>query len=303
MSVALALALGCAKGEPVEPQLSTTLSGDDLPPPMEDTTSVATDVGEDDTSSAAPGATTDGGGNDDTTADPMAESTGSDAGPPGWLLTVDEVGEAARLMRIDVGNGQPSEICTFLPGVGFDSLAITRGGAIYGHDPTADLIRRIDPCTCSVTDLMASQGPMQLTADDDDGLFGLRTTTGELVAIDVASATLTPAGELGPGFADGAIAWSDEIDALYAVSGDSDRLYFVDPGGTVSLIADLAIDVGSLGLDLHHGTDLLYMCASTAVLRWIDTTTGGVVEIAPMNGLGSCNDLAAPWAPVACVPD
>lgn len=301
MSVALALAIGCAKGEPVEPQLSTTLSGDDLPPPTAESTGAAADDA-DDGSSAASSATTGGGGNADTTTDPTAESTGSDAGPPGWLLTVDDVGEAARLMRIDVGSGQTSEVCTLAPGVGFDSLAITRGGAIYGHDPTADLIRRIDPCTCSVTDLMTSQGPMQLAADDDDGLFGLRTTTGELVAIDVASATLTPAGELGPGFTDGAIAWSDEIDALYAVSGDNDRLYFVDPGGTVSLIADLAIDVGGIGLDLHHGTDLLYMCASTAVLRWIDTTTGGVVEIAPMN-LGSCNDLAAPWGSVACVPD
>jgi hypothetical protein len=63
------------------------------------------------------------------------------------------------------------------------------------------------------------------------------------------------------------------------------------------------MDVSGIGLDVHHGTELLYMCSASLVLQWIDTTTGGVVEIAPMNGLGSCNDLAAPWSPVACVPD
>ena len=301
MPVALVLATACAKGEPVEPQFST--GGDDFPPPTADVGSGATDAGEGETSSGAPSTSTSEGDEAEATTIPAGDSTGADAEPPGWLLTVDDVGPAARLVRIDTDTGQTSEICTFVPGITLDSLAITRAGVIYGHDPAADLIRRVNPCTCGVTDLMASQGPMQLTTDDDDGLFGLRTTTGELVQIDVASATFSPAGEVGPGFADSAIAWSDDIDAMYAVSGDNDRLYFVDPGGTVSLIADLAIDLGGIGLDLHHGSDLLYVCSAALLLQWIDTTTGGVVEIAPLNGLGSCNDLAAPWAPVACVPD
>jgi hypothetical protein len=301
VALALALVLACAKGEPVEPQLSTTLQGDDGVD-----TAVDTMAGPGDSSSAAdssgdpPGTST--GGEAEASTGMPSESTGGE-GPPAWLLTVDESGPAPRLVRIDVGSAQTSEVCTFVPGVAFDSLAITRGGEIYGHDPVADMIRRVDPCTCGVTDLMSSQGPMQLTADASDGLYGLRTVSGELVAIDVASATFSPAGQLGPGFVDAALAWSDEIDAMYAVSADTDRLYFVDPGGTVSLITDLAMDVSGIGLDINHGTELLYMCSASLVLQWVDTTTGGVVVIAAMNGLGSCNDLAAPWSPVACVPD
>lgn len=296
--VAPALVVACAKGEPVEPQLSTTFPGDDGGASSSGTAASA-DAAAAGSSSGTPGDTTSSEGSTGL----QAESTGDDPGIPGWLLTVDDVGPAARLMRIDAGTAQTSVVCTLAPGITFDSLAITRSGDIYGHDPVADLLRRIDPCTCGVFDVMSSQGPMQITPDEGDGLYGLRTATGELVAIDPASATFAHVGDLGLEFTDAAIAWADTIDAIYAVSGDNDRLYFVDPGVTVSLITDLALDVAGIGLEQHAGTELLYVCTAAAQLQWIDVTTGGVVTIAPMPGLGSCNDLAAPWGPVSCVPD
>jgi len=93
---------------------------------------------------------------------------------------------------------------------------------------------------------------------------------------------------------------------LYAINGSASELYTVDPdlaADAADKIADIApLVFGSVGVELHPDSGVIYACTDDTVLYSIDPDTGASTAIgAGMGHASTCDNLAAPWTVVPCL--
>jgi hypothetical protein len=93
---------------------------------------------------------------------------------------------------------------------------------------------------------------------------------------------------------------------LYGINASTDRLHTFD--------GDTAMDLGSIqmngnfasvGMELHPSFGTLYACGISgqqSSLFQVDTQSGDVSLVAPTGLAANCDNLAAPFGPVECVP-
>lgn len=228
-------------------------------------------------------------------------STGAVDPAPPWLVAVDDGGLASRLVRIDPATAATTEVCQLPSGRNYTSLVLTRDGELLAYSEMLDTIQAIDPCSCAVGDVMGGLGVLHIGGGSGSLLHALVPGSGSLYGLDVVQMSSQLIGPVDLGMSGSAIAWSDPLDALYVLASDSDELYFLDPDSlTTVLIGSLGVDVGSAGLAYHHGLEELYGCAESGDLLRIDTSTATATAIGNL-GYTGCDNLAAPWGPVACI--
>lgn len=303
-ALGLAVTLGCSGGTGTSGGGAITLGqADSTGRAGTESTAAATGVAATtaDDSSDGPGATsTTGetsstGGSDDTT------TTGANVGPD-YLLSIDDQGVVARLLRVDTNTGIGDELCLLEPNLNYNSLAFSRDGVLYAHSVIATAIDRVDPCTCETIRIVEGlTGNVQLTADEANGLYGLDLTADELVQINPSTGAVTLVGAVGQDFTSLGIAYSDVLGGVYAVNGETDELWTIDTG-TGAAISSIAIglDFGAVGLDYHPGQDVLYACTSDATLYTVQPRTGDTQPVGVIGG-AICDNIAAPWRAIACV--
>jgi hypothetical protein len=244
-----------------------------------------------------------------------------DAGSPEpqgnpWLLSVN--GTAKTLVKIDTVTGQTITVCSFSTVyAGYPSTTFGLNGTLYGwngFDKTLDII---DPCTCEVTTVGTTEdanGVLYsnvpgITADGHkvETLFGLSTDQDELLELDIATGGATSLGPLGVDFHYSGTTWSTDLDGLYAINDYTDKLYVLNPEtGAATDIADLDLNFDKVGIEYHIGDQNLYTCtnhnfSSLSKVYRVDTATGTTTAVSDLNY--GCNNLAAPWTPVACIDD
>ncbi len=103
------------------------------------------------------------------------------------------------------------------------------------------------------------------------------------------------------------LTWSDPVDnVLYGINASDDRLYTFD-GTDASSLGSIQMNAnfGSVGIEFHPGFDVLYACGvsgQATSLFSVDLGTGDVSLEAPNVLQASCDNLAAPFGPVDCIP-
>ena len=229
-------------------------------------------------------------------------TTGEPSMGPDYVLSIDDQGVVARLLRIDTSTGVGSEQCLLPAGLNYNSLAFARDGVLFGHTVNEMAIDRIDPCTCDTVRIAEKlPGNMQLSSDAGTGLYALDLTNDVFLAVNPATGVLTTVGPLGVDFENSGVAWLDDVGVAVALDGLNDQLWTIDVDtGVAADPVGLSEFFGSVGLDFHPGHGLLYACSTEAMLATVDPATGVVDFIGEIGGAG-CDNLAAPWEPIECL--
>ncbi|HIA01475.1 MAG TPA: hypothetical protein EYN66_06125 [Myxococcales bacterium] len=233
-----------------------------------------------------------------------------DPGPaPEWLLSIDN--GTKYLQKVDIETGKATNLCKLkgAPGSGlvikssYPSLTFSRSNLLFASR-NGSYLDIIDPCNCEVTpvgDYGIWTGVNGITSDQGTQLMGASSSQQELISIATKTGLGTMIGKLGVQFTTHGATWSDELAGLYAINGGTDKLYIIDPTtGKATEVADLSYDFGTVGIELLPANGVIYACSSNSILLSVDPVTGQVAEIGVMGQLGTCTNLAAPWAPVIC---
>ena len=189
---------------------------------------------------------------------------------------------------------------------GFPSTTFGLNGTLYGSNNTDQTLDIIDPCTCEVTEVGPTNGGgdvlfVGITAAADNGLMAVDSSNDNVQLVSPDSGETTLVGSLGVNFQSSGATWSEADQLLYAINAGNDALFSIDPGtGAASLVVDLSRDFLSVGITEHPGTGVVYACDTDGVLYTVDTSTGDTAEVGSITG-ASCNNLAAPFAPVDCI--
>ncbi|MCB9715716.1 MAG: hypothetical protein H6712_17735 [Myxococcales bacterium] len=228
----------------------------------------------------------------------------SAGGMPGdWLLTVDNGTNPPRLLKVGL-DGATTEICSLAPTVTYTSLVFERDGTLYGHNAAASRIDTINPCNCSfqiVGPTSLGSIVLSLGAVGSDELLGLDTALDAMVRVDPDTGLGTVVGPLGFMYGTGAMAWSDLVATPYAIEGDNDYLYTVNPStGESTPLVPVSADLTDPGLAVHPNDDGLYACSGTD-LYTVEPASGLMLPVATLGMTGACRTLTAPQTAVACV--
>lgn len=229
-----------------------------------------------------------------------------------WLLSVNN--SLGTLVKVDTATGDMVTVCSFTESVSYPSTTFGLDGTLYGWNGFNKSLDIIDPCTCEVTQVgstvddngLAYTSIPGITADGnkEETLFGLSTDQDKLLTLSVDTGVVESVGALGLDFHYSGTTWSTELGGLYAINDLTDKLYILDKDtGLATAIADLDINVNLVGIEYHIGTQTLYTCTNPnggdSNLYSVDVDTGQTGLITNMGY--SCNNLAAPWTPVACI--
>lgn len=254
-----------------------------------------------DTTVDPPGTTSTGPGEESSEGSSSTSSGGGELGD--WLLTVDRGSNPPRLVRIDL-TGAAVEVCSLAAVADYASIVFTRDGTLYGLNAAQNRIDVINPCNCSFQILgPTSLGPMALSlAASDDELLGIEPALDALVRVDLESGLGTVVGALGFMYGESGLAWSEPLALPYAIEGENDYLYTVDPVTGLSTAAHmLSVDITNPGLAVHPNDGVLYACEGDA-LYTIDTSNGLMTMVGGALGLtGGCQTLTPPRTAVACI--
>jgi hypothetical protein len=278
------------------------------------------DSGDDVASGSTSGEATQGGEStgpgDDTSATSMAETgsaAGDDTGEPTETTTGDEsddvstalvsiVAQANTLVRIDVGTGTATEICTLPEAASYDSITFTAEGTLFAHNVARNRIETINPCNCGFQIAgLTGAGPLELTSDGDEGLVGLDLGLDAFSVINPKTGLATVVGPVGLPLTTAGLAWDFTAGVPIMLDVTTSALYSLDPSsGSATHVANLSQPLSGAGMDMLEPTGELFVCAADALHR-VDIDTGVVTTIGAL-GIGTaCNNLAAPPVAIACL--
>jgi hypothetical protein len=93
---------------------------------------------------------------------------------------------------------------------------------------------------------------------------------------------------------------------LYGINATTDRLYTFDGDTAMELDQiQLSGNFASVGLELHPSLGNLYACGINGqqrALYEVDVLSGDVTQLAPDVWAANCDNIAAPFGPVDCIP-
>jgi hypothetical protein len=209
------------------------------------------------------------------------------------------------LQKISTKDGTTTDLCKLSSNDSYPSLTFSRENLLYASRGGSAL-DIIDPCTCKVTQLGSYGGGLSgvngITSDQGNGLYGEASTQDVLISIDTGNGKGTNVGPLGVDFGTSGATWSDELKDLYAIDGTSDTLYQINHlTGKATVLVKLNLDFSTVGIELHPGDGVIYACTGTNKLFTVEPKTG-VVNAVGTIAQTSCNNLAAPYQPVGCIP-
>lgn len=236
----------------------------------------------------------------------------AESGIGSWLLHFGGVGALPPTLEIvALATGAATRICTLEGAVspigGIKSATFTRDNRLIATDGRQFF--EVDACGCTYG--LLGEVPEEhrlvfgIAPDESDGLFGVSATSGSLLRIDTDTAEVAVVGSLGLSeISNHGLTWSEVEQQLYFINGFDDTLHTIDHDtGLATPVGPLSTPIGSVGIEIHPDTDVLYACGlEDDVIHEIEKTTGQTTPL--MEGPQPCRNLGAPWATgaIVCVP-
>ena len=240
-----------------------------------------------------------------------------------WLLSIDN--GSNELLKIDTATGAHRSICSMASSGFYVSTTFGINGVLYASKLEDDLLEVIDPCTCEATPIGATGFGLipGITANGvkEETIYGLETEEDLLLDLDVETGAGSVVGGTMTDFQLSGTTWSDDLPGLFAINNIDDTLYTLDTEtGVAYVVAELDTDFNYVGIEWNPYNRTLYAC--TTISSGIGQGTvdadprpnsglSVLYEVNPDDGTTrlisnlphACNNLAAPWTPVACVDD
>jgi len=245
------------------------------------------------------------------TGSSSGESSTGEMGPVEglWMVMIEDTSSPTRLYKIDLLDGHATLLCTMNTTDDFNTSTFGREGTLYAANAHSKNLEAIDPCTCARTVI----GPTTvealpgITADQGLGLYGLESQIDKLMTLNTMTGKATAVGPLGLDWGTGGLTWSDDLKDTYAINGTDDKLYTIDHlTGKATALIQTNYNFGSVGVEWHPKVHEIYACSNPAELLHVAQKDGNVTVVGKMmleNQQAHCDNLAAPWVPVACVED
>jgi hypothetical protein len=173
-----------------------------------------------------------------------------------------------------------------------------------------DTLLLVDPCQCTATEIgeySGFSGVNGITSNELQVMFGASSTQDVILEIDPLTAVSSVLNPLPGNWGSTGLTWSDPQDnVLYGINASDDRLYTFD-GSDASSLGSIAMNANfsSVGIEFHPGLDKLYACGvagQQTSLFSVDLATGTVSLEAANVTQATCDNLAAPFGPVDCIP-
>lgn len=230
-----------------------------------------------------------------------------------YMLSIDTRVSPSRLLKINLATGAGTLVCELPPPFdtyGYNSIAFDTEGQLIMSNYTNYSIDRMDPCTCTVSEVgnTGFTNIPGLVVDGDGTIYGIEMNSSTLLKIDPESGEGTSIGSLGISLRSTGLAWDQHHDLegydLYAISGNDNSLYVINSQtGLATLVSEITgVKFSGVGVEIHQTTGELYGCTTDAILYQLNKETG--VAIAIGSGMGhssDCNNLAAPLGPIPCL--
>ncbi|MBK7825983.1 hypothetical protein [Nannocystis sp.] len=226
-----------------------------------------------------------------------------------WLIMLEDTSSPTRLYKIDLLDGHATLLCSLDTTNDYNTSTFGRDGTLYAANAVTKNLESIDPCTCArtvigPTNVAALPG---ITTDQALGLYGLETTVDQFMVISTVNGNASAVGPLGIDWGTGGLTWSDDLKDTFAINGTDDRLYTINHlTGKATFLVQTNYNFGSVGIEWHPKTHEIFACSNPAELLRVEQKDGTVTVVGPMNlenKQAHCDNLAAPWVPVACVED
>jgi hypothetical protein len=269
----------------------------------------AADTGTASTGAADTGTASTGAADTGSSSTTMGQDTDTEMAPVEglWMIMIEDTSSPTRLYKIDLLDGHSTLLCSLDTTNDYNTSTFGRDGTLYAANANTKNLEAIDPCTCARTVI----GPTKvdalpgITTDQGLGLYGLETTVDQLMAISTVNGNATPVGPLGVNWGTGGLTWSDDLKDTFAINGTDDRLYTINHvNGKATFLVQTDYDFGSVGIEWHPKTHEIFACSNPAELLRVEQKNGIVTVVGPMlleTKLAHCDNLAAPWVPIACV--
>ena len=269
-----------------------------------------------------------GDGDGDTGGDGDGDTTGDGDGDenppvlPAWILSIDEVDNTTdRLIRISIDDndiGTVDVVCDDieLPDnipatTNFTSLTFNQNVlfASAQDNLVGDTLMVIDPCTCTATEV-GKYGYSQvngITSNEVQDMFGVAVAEDVIIDIDPQDAQSVELAALGSNWGPTGLTWSQPQDnVLYGINATTDRLHTFD-GDSGMEVDQLQLqgNFGSVGLELHPTFNRLFGCGVSGdgrSLYEVGVMDGSMTQLAPNVWTNNCDNIAAPFGPVDCIP-
>jgi hypothetical protein len=172
-----------------------------------------------------------------------------------------------------------------------------------------DTLMLIDPCTCEAIEVgkYGFESVNGITSNENQEMFGVAVTQDVIIDIDPTDASSVVLQALGLNWGSTGLTWSQPVDnVLYGINATTDRLHTFD-GDTAMEVDQIQLNgnFSSVGLELHPTLGTLYGCGianNQTDLYEVDVGTGDVNLLAPDVWQATCDNLAAPFGPVDCIP-
>lgn len=262
-----------------------------------------------------------GGGAETGTTGGSGGGSGGGGGAPAkplYVVSIDHWASPSRLLKVDVTTGIGKKVCDLpvdFDTVNYHSITFSRDGILFASNANDARIDRIDPCKCDV----APVGPTGfgsvpgISANHDNGLYGVENTLDVLLDISPANGAGTIIEPLGVDFQNTGATWSDALfdgqGGIYSIHGTENALYTINPwlgpdgpGITSPGIPIVDLTFISVGIEMHPANGVIYACTNDTILYSIDPETGKAKGIGMgMGHTTTCNNLAAPWTPIECL--
>lgn len=262
-----------------------------------------------------------GSGNDDagvSDAAGDAQREVADARPlEDWILTLDNSDDNTghQLVQVSIADedfGTVTTICAdvtlpnTVPSTNIISSLTFNNGLLYASGKGADegdTLFLVDPCECTAT-VVGQYGytfVAGITSTGAQDMFGISGEQDVVFGIDPSTALGSLLSVLAEDWSTVGLTWSGTTrDSLWGISGATDQLYEFSVDGTQLGTVDMDFNFSSVGVEYHPGVDTIYACSGSGEILVVNPTSGAVT-VGPNLGLGTCNNLAAPFGSVNCI--
>jgi hypothetical protein len=225
------------------------------------------------------------------------------------------------LIRISIDGmdfGAVTEICADLTlpqsipaTTNFTSLTFNQN-VLYASaqdNAVGDTLMRIDPCNCEAIEVgkYGFELVNGITSNENQVMFGISVMQDVIIDIDPMTAMSMILQPLNLNWGSTGLTWSQPIDnVLYGINATTDRLHTFD-GDTAMELNQIQLNgnFSSVGLELHPTFGTLYACGianNQRSLYEVDVQTGDVTLLAADVWQANCDNIAAPFGPVQCIP-
>jgi hypothetical protein len=238
---------------------------------------------------------------------------------PTWLIHISD----NKLWHIDIHTAVATKVCDLKPQTDvalptFQSVTFTRvDDRLMASSSSDDSLWEVFLPSCDIEkigDYTNAEGQAQKLAipgicpsKQGNNLYGISKTASALFFINSDTAVVTEIGPLGQVFGNLGATWADSDRKIYSIanlSQGADGLLQVDETtGAASLLFELPVDFGSVGMEYHPHNGMVYACTNpevgtgyeSAPLFRVDIAQQ-TVELVGLTGLpGNCDNLGAPY--------